>query len=200
MLSATSKINVVGDEGTSEVDVPYLFSLVYKTRPFLKEFLFELYHISECVMANDVCHFAWCKELKKDVYHVSICTNVKCKLCIIFRPLILIHSLQCTKLHCSIPFCEVLSLSFSLMISALSQCLGRVSHEHERLPRSRLSHSSLFISFLFSSFHHRLHIASTRFLSLSLLSLAASSSLLHQTVLSLSYDRRVPACLAISSR
>lgn len=127
-------------------------------------------------MANDVCHFAWCKELKKDVYHVSICTNVKCKLCIIFRPLILIHSLQCTKLHCSIPFCEVLSLSFSLMISALSQCLGRVSHEHERLPRSRLSHSSLFISFLFSSFHHRLHIASTRF-SLSLSSLTRSQLL-----------------------
>ena len=119
MLSTTSKISTMSDEGTSEVEVPLLFSLVYKTRPFLKEFLFELCHISECVMANNVCHFSWCKELKKDIYHVSICTNVKCKLCIMVRPLILIHSLQCTKLHCSIPFCEVLSF-LSIPCSAIA--------------------------------------------------------------------------------
>lgn len=70
-------------------------------------------------MANNVCHFSWCKELKKDIYHVSICTNVKCKLCIMVRPLILIHSLQCTKLHCSIPFCEVLSF-LSIPCSAIA--------------------------------------------------------------------------------
>lgn len=119
MLSTTNRITTVSDEGTSEVEVPLLFSLVYKTRPFLKEFLFELCHISECVMANDVCHFSWCKELKKDIYHVSICTNVKCKLCTMVRPLILIHSLQCTKLQCSIPFCEVL-LSLSIPFSAIA--------------------------------------------------------------------------------
>lgn len=158
MVTATSKITTVSDDGTSEVEVPLLFSLVYKTRPFLKEFLFELSHISECVMANDVCHFSWCKDLKKDIYHVSICTNVKCKLCTMIRPLILIHSLQCTKPHCSIPFCEVLlpSPSFSL---ALSQRLERVSHEHERLsrPRPPLPLRSLPFRFFLRFFHPQFH-------------------------------------------
>ena len=144
MLCMTKRVVVTDNDGnTSESDVPLLFSLVCEIRPILKEFLFELNHLSDCVLSNSECNFSWCKDLKKDLFHASICTDSTCKRCTVLRPLILIHSIQCPKNNCTLPFCDV-GVSVSSDV-ALSERMEHVYYEYERMSCSRY-HQSVFIS------------------------------------------------------
>ena len=95
------------DGGSATVEVPLLYSILNETQPTLSEFLFELKHVSECIITTGRCRYSWCADVKRDVFHASICTDTNCKQCMALRPLFLIHSIQCSRSTCSLPFCAV---------------------------------------------------------------------------------------------
>ena len=108
MLSTTRTISMMAANGGSvTVEVPLLFSIIHETQPTLSEFLFELKHVSECFVTTGHCRYSWCADVKRDVFHASICTNTNCNQCMVLRPLLLIHSIQCPRANCSLPFCAV---------------------------------------------------------------------------------------------
>ena len=98
-----------------EMEVPLLYSMAYEVQPIVNEFLFELNHISECILTDNSCPFPWCSSLKRIISHASICTDMTCKECIVLRPILLCHSMQCMKMNCILPFCNVSFSSSSLL-------------------------------------------------------------------------------------
>lgn len=114
MLSIKRKVSVMAPNGGSTtVEVPLLYSILNETQPTLSEFLFELKHVSECFITTGRCRYSWCSDVKRDVFHTSICTDINCKQCMVLRPLLLIHSIQCSRPTCSLPFCAVCLFLFN---------------------------------------------------------------------------------------
>lgn len=131
LLSTKKKIMVPDANNTPTlIEVPWLFSMAYETQPIVNEFLFELYHVSECGLVNGMCQFSWCPQLKRIVSHASICTDTQCKECVILRSLLLLHSIQCVNPNCSLPFCSVSDFYVSSFI-ALSYCMEYLHCEYE---------------------------------------------------------------------
>jgi hypothetical protein len=108
MLTSTYTLKVTTAEGGyTEIQLPLFYSIFSKTHQILGEILSELVHVSECALTNGRCNNSWCADLKRDIYHASICTDTQCKQCIILRVLLFLHSMQCRQMNCLLPFCSV---------------------------------------------------------------------------------------------
>ena len=115
MILTKKKIIMPSPNGAPvEMEVPLLYSMAYEAQPIVNEFLFELNHISECILTNNACPFPWCSSLKRIISHASICTDMTCKECIVLRPILLCHSMQCMKMSYILPFCDRYPSSSSL--------------------------------------------------------------------------------------
>ena len=91
--------------GTVEMEVPILYHMASETQPYVKNFLNEIKHVSEC--SETKCTYSWCENTKKILSHASICTDIECTTCVVMRPLLFLHSVCCTTPTCLLPFCSV---------------------------------------------------------------------------------------------
>ena len=91
--------------GPLEKEVPLLYHMAYETQPYVKKFLSEIDHVSDCNQSK--CTYLWCEPTKRILSHASICTDVECTTCIVIRPLLFLHSTCCTHPNCPLPFCPV---------------------------------------------------------------------------------------------
>lgn len=115
-----------------------LLALVSENNSLLTQCLEQLNHVSHCHKLEGECTFPLCLTIKRDVYdngvclsssyHTSNCTDENCSTCLLMRPLILLHSINCKEEGCQISLCSV-RLAPPLHPSAITlpgQCFNTV--------------------------------------------------------------------------